>query len=145
LIRIPLVIASPGGALGRGERTDLVTQADLAPTLAALAGVPWPSPVSGLNLARARDQRREVFLEYYAKQKWVNPIRTIRTRRWKLNRYDRGNVELYDLERDPDEVRNLAAEPSLASLRKQLEERLDAWRKPWLESALRSPAAAATI
>jgi arylsulfatase A-like enzyme len=145
LIRIPLVIASPGGELGRGERTDLVTQADLAPTLAALAGVPWPSPVSGLNLARARDQRREVFLEYYAKQKWVNPIRTIRTRRWKLNRYDRGNVELYDLERDPDEVRNLAAEPSMASLRKQLEERLDAWRKPWLESALRSPAAAATI
>jgi len=110
-----------------------------------LAGIPWPSPVSGLNLARARGERREVFLEYYAKQKWVNPIRTIRTRRWKLNRYDRGHVELYDLERDPDEVRNLAAEPSLAGLRRQLEQRLDAWRRPWPEITLRTRPAAATI
>ncbi|MGB9606890.1 MAG: sulfatase family protein, partial [Bryobacteraceae bacterium] len=145
LIRIPLVIASPGGELGRGERTDLVTQADLAPTLAALAGVAWPSPVTGLNLARVRDPRRQIFLEYFAKQRWVNPIRTIRTRRWKLNRYDRGNVELYDLERDPDELRNLAGDPSLAGLRSELEARLDAWRKRWPEIPPRTRPAGATI
>ncbi len=36
LISIPLLIAAPGGALGRGQRDDLATQADLAPTLAPL-------------------------------------------------------------------------------------------------------------
>jgi len=145
LIRIPLLIAAPEGALGRGRRDDLVTQADLAPTLAALAGLRWPGPTAGLDLTAARNRRREVFLEYYAKQKWVNPIRTLRTRRWKLNCYDRGHRELYDLAADPHEVRNRAEDASLRALRAELQARLDAWRKPWLGNSLRTPAAAPTI
>ena len=124
LISIPLVIAAPGGALGNGKRDDLVTQADLAPTLAALAGLEWPGRAAGI------DTRGEVFLEYYAKQKWVNPIRTVRTRRWKLNWYDRGNKELYDLIGDPHELKNLAGEPGVRRIQANLEARLAAWRKP---------------
>jgi hypothetical protein len=81
LIRIPVPTRAPG-RMNAGER------ADIAPTRAALASVKWP-------------WRDAVFLEYYAKQKWVNPIRTVRTRRWKLNMYERGNRELYDLQTDP--------------------------------------------
>jgi len=135
LVSIPLVIAAPGGALGRGSRDELVTQADLAPTLAALAGLMWPGAVSGLDLTTRRNARKEVFLEYYAKQKWVNPIRTIRTRRWKLNWYDRGNKELYDLAGDPHELRNLAGEPALRQVQSGLEARLETWRKPLLGRA----------
>ncbi len=128
LVRIPLVIATPAWRSGR--RQDLVTQADLAPTLAALAGLKWPGAISGLDLTRQREARDAVFLEYYAKQKWVNPIRTIRTRKWKLNWYDRGNRELYDLEQDPQETVNRAEERGAAGVRRELEARLNAWRGP---------------
>jgi len=131
-ISIPLLISAPGNGLGKGLRYDLVTQADLLPTLAALAGVKAPASLFGIDLTRSRNERPAVFLEYYAKQKWVNPIRTIRTRRWKLNWYDRGNQELYDLASDPYETRNRAGEAALSQIQSDLEKRLNAWRKPLL-------------
>jgi choline-sulfatase len=119
LLRVPLVICAPG--LKPAERDDLVSSIDVAPLLASAAGVKWP----------ARPANRDaLFLEYYAKQKWVNPIRTIRTRRWKLNWYDSGNQELYDLREDPHETRNLAADPATLKTRRELEDRLTAWRAP---------------
>ena len=128
-IRIPLLIRAPG-LLRPGERSDLVTQTDLAPTLAALCGVRWPKPVNGRNLAGGMKARDAVFLEYYAKQKWVNPIRTLRGQRWKLNWYDSGHQELYDLQADPHEQQNLAAEAKWKTLKAEMEARLNAWRGP---------------
>ena len=133
-IRIPLVISAQGR--WKAEiRDDLVTQTDLAPTLASLAGLTWPSRVSGRNLFQQRNTSDAVFLEYYAKQKWVNPIRTIRTRRWKLNCYDSGHQELYDLNSDPQEARNLAGAAQFSKVQSDLERRLDAWRGPVTNSA----------
>jgi len=137
LISVPLWISARGAPLGKAPRTDLVTQADLAPTLASLAGLSWPRQVSGVDLTKGPTGRTAVFLEYYAKQKWVNPIRTIRTRRWKLNWYDRGNKELYDLATDPYETRNRASDPELKQVQADLEKRLTAWRKPMLAATHR--------
>lgn len=124
LIRIPMLIRAPG-RLKPGRRDDLVTQADVAPTLAGLAGLRGAA-MDGVNLAAPR-KRDAVFLEYYAKQKWVNPIRTIRTHRWKYNAYQSGNRELYDLQSDPAETRDLAKDPARANLRDELAARLDRW------------------
>jgi uncharacterized sulfatase len=131
LIRIPMVIRAPGAWAKPRQRGSLVTQADLAPTLAGLCGLEWPGEVSGAALTRPLE-RDAVCLEYYAKQKWVNPIRTVRGARWKLNWHDRGNRELYDLAADPHETRNLAGAPEHASLRERLERRLSVWRPPLL-------------
>jgi arylsulfatase A-like enzyme len=128
-IRIPLLVRAPG-LLPAGDRADLVTQTDLAPTLAALCGIAWPKPVTGRSLLHSQAARDAVYLEYYAKQKWVNPIRTIRGRRWKLNWYDSGHQELYDLAADPHELKNLAADPAQHAIRAQWEARLNAWRGP---------------
>jgi arylsulfatase A-like enzyme len=128
-IRIPLVISAPGRWKAQA-RDDLVTQTDLAPTLASLAGIEWPSKIAGRDLFHQRDGRDAVFLEYYAKQKWVNPIRTIRTARWKLNWYDSGHQELYDLSGDPQEMRNLASAAEFSKIKRELESRLSAWRGP---------------
>ncbi|MGH9723357.1 MAG: sulfatase family protein [Bryobacteraceae bacterium] len=118
LVRIPLTVTGTG----RGERHDLTTQADLAPMLASRAGVTWPR--------QAAASRDAVFLEYYSKQKWVNPIRTVRTQRWKLNLYDSGARELYDLAADPYETRNLSGHAAERDTERRLASRLDAWRAP---------------
>ena len=99
----------------------MITQADLLPMLVEAAGIQGPSPRAG---------GEEVLLEYYAKQKHVNPIRTIRTRRWKLNAYDSGGRELYDLQRDPHERANLAGETRHASVQSHLQAKIDKWRAP---------------
>ena len=129
LIRIPQVISAPW-KWKAGARSDMTVQTDLAPTLAGLAGVAWPGKKAGLDLTQGPTGRDAVFLEYYAKQKWVNPIRTIRTARWKLSWYDSGHQELYDLETDPQETRNLATDPAANAIRRELEARLDRWRPP---------------
>ena len=126
-IRIPLLIQAPG--FPPAVRHDLVTQADVAPTLAALSGAAWPKPVSGRSLLES-NERDGVFLEYYAKQKWVNPIRTMRGRRWKLNWYDSGDEELYDLEADAHELVNLAGDVRHRAKKAEMEARLNAWRGP---------------
>lgn len=128
-IHIPLLIRAPWAFAGQRERSDLVVSADVAPTLASICGIRWPKPVTGKDLTRKVD-RDAVFLEYYSKQKWINPIRTIRTRRWKMNWYDRGNKELYDLQSDPHELRNRAGDPAVREIQAQLEKRLDGWRAP---------------
>ena len=128
LIHIPLVLCAP--KLKPARRDDMAASIDVAPTLASLAGLRWPAAVTGRDLSGGSIDRDAVFLEYYSKQKWVNPIRTIRTRRWKLNWYDSGNQELYDLREDPNETRNLAADPAALKTRRQLEARLNAWRAP---------------
>jgi arylsulfatase A-like enzyme len=129
LIRIPLVISAPW-KWKAAERSDMVVQIDLAPTLAGLAGAQWPGKVTGMNLGNGPTKRDAVFLEYYAKQKWVNPIRTVRSSRWKLNWYDSGHQELYDLQADPQELRNLASDAASARVRRDLEGRLSGWRAP---------------
>ena len=130
LIRIPLVISAPW-KWKAGMRDDMTVQIDLAPTLASLAGAQWPGKTTGRDLTQGPTGRDAVFLEYYAKQKWVNPIRTIRTSRWKLNWYDSGHQELYDLQNDPQELRNLAADSASRGTRTELETRLNQWRKPF--------------
>lgn len=132
LIHIPLLLSGPGASSLQRHAKEMVTQTDIAPTLASLAGIKWTAPTSGIDLTKPSKPRNAVFLEYYAKQQWVNPIRTIRTRRYKLNWYDRGAKELYDLETDPHELRNLADSPENAKLQSDLENRLTAWRAPLL-------------
>ena len=126
LIRVPLVISAPW-KWKAGSRSDMTVQSDLAPTIAGLTGVAWPGKNTGFDLTHGPTGRDAVFLEYYAKQKWVNPIRTIRTARWKLNWYTSGHQELYDLQADPHEMRNLAADAAAATTRRALEVRLDRW------------------
>ena len=128
LCRIPLWISAPG-RLKNGDRNDLVMQIDLAPTLAELANIQWPTKQSGMSLLRPTG-RNEVFLEYYAKQKWANPFSTIRTRSHKLNVYESGSRELYDLAKDPHELTNLAGAHAIQKVEAELLQKLDNWWKP---------------
>ena len=129
---MPLVISRPGH-LKAGTTSDaLTTQADVLPTLCDLAGLPAPPDVDGQSLRplleQAGDwQRGAIFSEYYSKQRWVNPARAVRTERWKLVEYLQDGRELYDLENDPHEARNLAGDPARHDVELELLTLLDQW------------------
>ncbi|TVQ26258.1 MAG: DUF4976 domain-containing protein [Spirochaetaceae bacterium] len=59
---------------------------------------------------------------------WIGRGRAIRTAKWKLCLYANGDGELYDMVKDPDEVTNRFADPTAATIRAQLTERLALWQ-----------------
>lgn len=133
LIRVPLLMRGPG--IRRGiVRDELVTLADVLPTVCDLAGVAPPEGIDGRSLMPLlRDEapvpawRETVIAQYQGKQRWACPIRMIRSAFHKLTEYSTGERELYDLERDPDELVNLAGHPSMIATETTLAEGLDRW------------------
>lgn len=137
MVHVPLLIRLPGQTAetaGRRTTNFMTVNVDLAPTLADFAGIDL-GEVDGLSLRPLLTGEGEVpdreFVvgQYYSKQKWINPIRMIRTRHYKYNRYLPHGEELYDLEADPDEVRNLADHPDYAAVKADLGAKLDQWIK----------------
>lgn len=115
-VRVPLVVRGPGVAAG-GRAGGLVYLNDIFPTLCDLAHLEIPSSVEGRSLVPmvndpGRKVRDSVFLAYREFQ------RAIRTDdNWKLIKYrvrDREKTQLFDLNRDPHERRNLADEADCA-------------------------------
>jgi arylsulfatase A-like enzyme len=134
-IRVPLLVRFPPAIAAGSVREQLVLNIDLAPTLLALAGVRPIVPMHGQSFVPLlRDPNaagRSSFLAEYFVEKVglrVPTWQAIRTHRWKYIRYvseTRSFDELYDLQSDPGEERNViadatAAEP-LKSLRAELE------------------------
>ena len=116
-IRVPMVVRfDPIGVM----KTDahLVANIDIAPTVAALAGVATPS-LDGRSLlpllgpAGAHPPwRKDLLLEH---MEGTNPVPTycgVRAVHTVYIRYATGEEELYDLEADPFELSNLATDPS---------------------------------
>jgi len=131
VLRIPLVIADPALEVSGLQIDQVVQTVDLAPTILARAGLPAPPGMEGasllplLGLAEGSYQERDVF----SVTNRANA--SLRTARHKLLLRQVGDtqrglqLELYDVERDPREQRDLyARRPELAEA---LEGRLFAW------------------
>ncbi len=132
LVHVPLIVRWPG-QIAAGATTDaLVELTDLAPTLLEAAGLPVPEHMAGRSLlpllrGATAEHRGEVRCEYYAALRslkrnlsgWSDSRATmIRDRRYKLAVYHGHPVgELFDLQEDPHEHRNLWREPGYAELR----------------------------
>jgi arylsulfatase A-like enzyme len=63
----------------------------------------------------------------------VSPHRGIRTERYKLIDYynENGYRELFDLQSDPNELRNVYGDPKYANVQKDLGQQLEALRKQY--------------
>ncbi len=136
LVRVPLLVKPPASTFPSGSATEsfMTMNTDLAPTLADFAGVKMRD-CDGFSLKPLLcgqpmpNPREEVFFQYYSKKKWVNPLRGIRTRRFKYNLYQLHGEELYDLEKDPGEIHNLAGNPEFAEVQAELAQRLQEWMR----------------
>jgi arylsulfatase A-like enzyme len=111
-MRVPLVFAGPGIPKGRSEA--LVYLFDLYPTLCGFAGATAPAGIDGKSLkpiieGKATGVRDAIFTAYRDVQ------RAVRNDRWKLIRYPQINrTQLFDLQADPHELHDLAADTAQA-------------------------------
>ena len=112
--RIPLIIVPPSGddRLSAGVEDDRLAEfGDIMPTLLELAGVEIPEQIDRLSLMG--DRRREYL--YGEHGEGIAAMRMIRADRFKLIYYPVGNrVQLFDLDNDPRECRDLARTPEHA-------------------------------
>lgn len=109
---VPLIMRGPGIAQGRRVRTP-VSLVDAYPTILQTMGE-CPDPdlpgCSLLEIAEGRDADRTVFSEYHAVAS-ITGIFMVRFGRYKYVHYEGYRPQLYDLEADPGETRDLALEP----------------------------------
>ena len=125
-IRLPLLMRGPGVPTGTAA-SQLVTNADLAPTILDAAGASPGRAQDGRSLLELVEDPgvqwgRELLVESGNPQGLTTAA--LRNYRWKYAEHTTGEVELYDLERDPDELTSLHAAPALAGLRSALAARL---------------------
>ncbi|MCG3180590.1 MAG: Arylsulfatase [Phycisphaerae bacterium] len=131
ICRIPLIARVPGMPGGRRSGA-AVYNMDLMPTVLELAGAAAPSGLDAVSLApvlagRADSVRDgdEIRVEFHGHQGPYEQ-RMIRTRIAKYIFNAPDCDELYDLARDPHEMRNLADDPSAADLLADMRQRLRA-------------------
>jgi len=134
-IRIPLLVRYPPLVRSGTVIDELVLNVDLAPTLLDLAGVSERAGFHGESFlplfSEGATGWRDAFVaEYFAEPSFprVPAWEAIRTRRWKYIRYpDLGREfdELYDLQGDPYELRNLVMKAAVSDTRDLLIERLE--------------------
>ena len=135
-VRVPLIVSWPGVILqGRRSRA-LVELCDLAPTLLDAAGLERHPGMQGRSLwpllagdADLHGHRDDVYCEYYnAMTGHTDPpahLTMVRTRRHKLVvTHGMEPGELYDLDADPQERRNLWDDAGHVSVRMEMLNRL---------------------
>jgi len=124
-IKVPLLVRGPGVPVGRRSR-DLVVNADLPATFLELAHAKAGLPQDGVSLLPALrdpslDRHRAILiesLEYTA----------VRTQRYLYAVHATGERELYDLRRDPYELRSVDDDPRYAGVVDELDRTLDRLR-----------------
>jgi arylsulfatase A-like enzyme len=129
-LRMPLLMRLPGFIPAGSARSELVQNLDFAPTFLELAGLAPPADMQGASFLpllrgeRPRGWRQSVYYHYY-EYPAVHMVKRhygIRTGRYKLMHfyYDIDAWELYDLQRDPRELRNVYDDPGYAGVRENL-------------------------
>jgi arylsulfatase A-like enzyme len=163
-LRIPLLVRYPRlGVKGRVDAA-FVQNIDFAPTILDLAGVSAPQQMQGRSIramlegAVPRDWRQSVYYTYY-ENSWallagkgrealsdpsfayftphrVPPHRGVRTKRHKLiEYYGEGDYwELFDLENDPHELRNLYGHAAYAGVTATLKAELKRLRHQYRDT-----------
>jgi arylsulfatase A-like enzyme len=134
-LRTPLVVSWPGKIRPGTVNNNMVSNLDFAETFLDAAGVKIPEEMQGRSLVPVlkgktpNDWRKAHYYHYYEYPGWHSVKRHygITTDRYKLIHfyYDIDEWELFDLEKDPNEMRNVYHDPAYAEIRKDLHEQLD--------------------
>ncbi len=140
-IRVPLLMWSPKKLTAGQTIEKMALGIDIGPTVLEIAGADSPEQFEGDSLlalvesefesknAAGIDKWRDAFLyEYYWEFNYPHTPTTfaLRTDKYKLIQYHGvwDTEELYDIENDPQEMRNLIEDPSLLAVKVEMREKL---------------------
>ncbi len=115
---VPFIVAGPGMPVGKRVDTP-VSHVDALPTILEGVGMPVPSGYPGVSLfdvARGAKPERTVLSEYHGMGSSTGAF-AIRVGKWKYVHYAKYPPQLFNLETDPDEVHDLAADAKYADAR----------------------------
>jgi uncharacterized sulfatase len=112
---MPLIFSGPGITSG-GICKRTVELVDLYPTIADYAGLTAPGKLDGRSLRPLLSDPAAAWDKPAITQVWHSTKSygySIRTERWRYTEWMRGEAgrELYDHDKDPDEIHNLARNP----------------------------------
>ncbi|NNE90254.1 MAG: sulfatase-like hydrolase/transferase, partial [Verrucomicrobiales bacterium] len=128
-INVPFVIAGPG--IEPGSKSDAqIYLRELYPTTCDLVGAEIPGAVTAKSFApvlRGETDKHHADIFGY----FTDTQRMVRTDDgWKLIHYPKAERwQLFDLNTDPHELKNLADDPAMAEKRKSIAAKLAAWQK----------------
>lgn len=144
-LRVPLLVRWPGVTRPGMTIPQMVSNLDTFSTVLAMLGVSSPAHAAqeGMDLTPllrgAAEPARDIMFSQYDLHNTAGArLRAARTERWKyVRRFDATRLdEFYDLENDPDEMRNLIPanpttplKPELESVRQDLDRRLRDWMR----------------
>jgi N-sulfoglucosamine sulfohydrolase len=152
-INIPMVIRWPGKINPGTTIKTMVSTVDLLPTLLDVAGGDIPDIMDGKSMMGVWEGKTdhlhdELFFSYSGvivsknRQETPFPIRAVRTDRYKYIRYLNHQIghpkqnnklfppeELFNLQKDPQELNNLAESPEFAQVKEKLSQDLDLWMR----------------
>jgi arylsulfatase A-like enzyme len=129
-LKMPLIVKWPGITQAGSRNTDLVQNLDYASTFLDMAGATIPDDLQGQSLVpllkgEGDEKFREAIYYHYYEYPSVHMVPRqygIRTDRYKLICYYQFDEwEMFDLQKDPDELTNIyeTASPELVSNMKQ--------------------------
>jgi arylsulfatase A-like enzyme len=149
-VHVPLVLKLPRGERAGSVRDDLARVIDLPSTLAVLAGADPAAAWMGRSLLEPPAPDAEQF--QFAQERFEgNELRSLRSGLLKLIIANPDNprgleaVELYQLDRDPGEQQNLAAQPEAADSVSQLARSMTEIQDRGKASALRGDTASISV
>ena len=130
----------PGAVAPGSTCDDLCQNLDYAPTMLEIAGVAVPANMQGVSLegllkgGKPRKWRKSIYYHYY-EFPGAHSVRRhygVRTDRYKLMYfYNLKEWELYDLQKDPSELKSVHADPAYAAVVKELTAELERLRKQY--------------
>ena len=132
-IRVPLLMYCPGLFHGANVVDNVVANIDIAPTIMEAMGLRKPPHMDGMSFLPLAEGKkvpwRDYFLYVYYWEKNYPQTPTmfaLRSDRYKyITYYGIWDVdELYDLQTDPDEMKNLLYDPHYKPLAQQMENKL---------------------
>lgn len=128
--RVPLIVAAPGVTQPGSRSNAPVSLLDLYSTLTELAGLPKPGHVEGLSLLPLLENPAATLERAGVVTTFGYRNHAVSGERYRYIVYSDGSEELYDLETDPHEWTNRAADPALSAVKAELMDWLPRHNEP---------------